>query len=110
VPDNPEGDDVVERTIGVVEQEGNVVRIVASGPKGTIEVIAEMEKQGSQLILNGTHVDGPGAGTMGIRELGESARQSGRQEGVSKIIVYGGRRTTGANIGHTPRPTRFRVK
>jgi hypothetical protein len=110
VQNNPAGDDIVARTIGVVEREGNVVRIVGSGPRGTIEVITEMEKEGSQLIFTGTHIDGPGAGTMGIRELGEFARQFGRQEGVSEIIVCGALRTTGAKIGHIPRPIRFKVR
>ncbi len=97
------------RAVAIVERDGNVVRIVGRGPKGSIEVITSMRREGNRIILSGTHIDGPGAGKLGIRELGEFARQFARQEGVEEIVVEGAKRTTGARPGHVPRPFIFKV-
>jgi RHS repeat-associated protein len=105
-----EAEAVVARTVTVVERDGEVVRIVGTGPKGTVEVIASMTKEGDQLILRGAHIDGPGPATMGIRELGGFARQLGQQEGASEVVVEGAARTTGARVGHIPRPFVFKVE
>jgi hypothetical protein len=37
------------------------------------------------------------------------ARQFAQQEGVGEVVVYGAPRTTGANVGHTPRPIVIKV-
>ncbi len=48
-------------------------------------------------------MQGPGAGTVGLRELREFARHLGREQGVQRVLIEGGTRTTGANPGHVPR-------
>ena len=99
----------IARTIGIVERDGDVVRIIGTGPKGDIEVVANMRREGSTIIFSKAHIDGPGAGQMGIRELGEFARQFGRQEDAGEIIIEGAKRTTGARPGHIPRPFKFKI-
>ena len=99
----------IARTIGIVERDGDVVRIVGNGPNGAIEVIASMKREGARIILSGAHIDGPGAGKMGIRELSAFAKQFGRNENVKEIIIEGAKRTTGARPGHVPRPFTFSV-
>lgn len=84
----------------IVAQEG------AIGQSGTtqIRVMAEMLRQGDDLLLRGAHIEGAGAGSVGIRTLMEIGRVFGRQQGVKRVIVEGARRTTGARPGRTPRP------
>jgi hypothetical protein len=54
-------------------------------------------------------MQGPGAGTIGLRELREFARQLGREQGVNRVLIEGGTRTTGANPGHTPQRIEIKV-
>lgn len=75
--------------------------------RGEVRVITGMTKEGDTLVLNGLHIDGPGAGALGLRELRHLATALGRQEGARRVTIYGGIRTTGAYPGHTPRPITF---
>jgi RHS repeat-associated protein len=84
----------------ILEVEGNVIRGSFQGANGEARFVTEVVKDGETLILRGTHVEGSAT----LKEGLEAARQLGRQEGASNVIVEGGRRTTGANPGHTPRP------
>ena len=72
-------------------------------------MITEMTKEGDTLVLRGLHIDGPGAGSLGLRELRNLATDLGRQQGAKRVTIYGGTRTTGANPGHVPRPITFLV-
>ena len=100
---------LVERTIEIVQREGNLVEMVGKSTHGEIRVLTEMTKQGDTLVLKELAIDGPGRGTMGIRELREFARQLGRQQGASEVVIEGGRRLTGANPGRIPHTIRIRV-
>jgi hypothetical protein len=97
------------RTIIIAEQDGPTLRIVGNGPKGSIEVIAEMTHDGEALTLTGLHADGSGPGSLGLSEIRAFAQQFGRQMGVKVVRIYGGKRTTGAFPGKTPRPVVIRV-
>ena len=83
--------------------------MVGKSTHGEIRVLTEMTKQGDTLVLKELAIDGPGRGTMGIRELREFARQLGRQQGASEVVIEGGRRLTGANPGRIPHTIRIRV-
>ena len=98
------------RTISIIERDGNVYHLIARGPKGEIEVITNLWLEGGQLILTGTHIEGSGPGSLGVAELREFARELGRRFGAHEVVVLGGVRTTGANVGHTPRPIRIKVE
>jgi len=67
-------------------------------------VITSMTQEGDTLILRGTHIEGPGPGTLGIGEIREFVREIGRQQGVRSVKIFGGTRTTGATPGRTPHP------
>jgi hypothetical protein len=99
----------VERTIQIVQQEGNLVEMVGQSAKGEIRVLAEMTKQGDTLVLKGLHMQGSGPGSMGVRELYQFARQLGKEQGVTKVIVEGAERTTGVNPGSIPRTAEIKV-
>jgi RHS repeat-associated protein len=97
------------RTIQIVQTEGGLVEMVGTGPRGEIRVLTEMVKEGDALVLRGMHMQGPGAGTVGLRELREFARQLGKEQGVNRVIIEGATRTTGANPGHVPRKVEIKV-
>jgi hypothetical protein len=90
--------------IRIVETDGVVVELAATTANGDIRVITEMTKQGDTLVLRGLHIDGPGAGSLGLRGLRNLAADLGRQQEAKQVTIYGGTRTTGANPGHVPRP------
>ena len=88
----------------IVAQEGAIVEILGQSGATQIRVMAEMLRHGDDLVLRGAHIEGAGAGTVGIRALMEIGRAFGRQQGVKRVIVGGARRTTGARPGRIPRP------
>jgi RHS repeat-associated protein len=97
------------RTIQIVQAEGSLVEMVGTGPKGEIRVLTEMVKEGDALVLRGMHMQGPGAGNVGLRELREFARQLGKEQGVNRVLIEGATRTTGATPGHIPRRIEIKV-
>ena len=101
---------VAERTINLVEREGNVVEYALKGPRGQMNVMTEMDRKGNTIILRGTHIEGAGPGSQGLRELREFARLFAREQGAMKIVIEGGMRTTGANPGHIPKDIIISVK
>jgi len=82
--------------VSIVEQDGDVAWIVAETVVGRVEIIASMVREGDTLLLRGLHVDGPGAGSMGVAMVRRIARELGKQQHVRQILVFGGVRTTGA--------------
>jgi filamentous hemagglutinin len=96
-------------SIKLVEQDGNVYQFNISGSNGNFSVVTEMTKDGNQLILNGMHIDGPGAGSSSLGELRNIARTLGQQYGVDQVVINGGVRTSGANPGKTPRSIVIKV-
>jgi hypothetical protein len=95
--------------IEIVEQDGDVVEIRASG-NTTVTVICDMQLVGQTLILNRLHLDGSGPGSSSIGELREMVREFGRQRGAKEVMVLGAKRTTGAAPGKVPRPIVIKVE
>jgi hypothetical protein len=71
---------------------GNHVIGAFSTAKGEARFITELVREGEILILRGTHIEGEAT----LRESLQAARQFGRAQGAKKVIIEGGRRTTGA--------------
>lgn len=97
------------RTIRIVDRDGDVLQIVGEGPKGRIEVVAEMVRNGDTVVLRGLHADGSGPGSLGFSEIRAFAREFGRLQDAKIVEIHGARRTTGANRGKIPKPIRVRV-
>ena len=89
----------------IVEQDGDVVRIVS----GDVEVIAEMTRIGNELVFDRLSIDGSGPGTVGLTSIRALAREFAKAQGVTCIRVHGTTRTTGANPGRVPREIVIRV-
>ncbi len=108
--DREEGGDAASPwSVRIVEESGGIATIVAEGPPGTIEAITGLIREANRLVLQGLHVEGPGAGSVGLAGLRQIARQLGRQEGMQQVVIYGGTRTTGARPGKIPKPIVIRV-
>lgn len=98
------------RTVVIIEQDDAILDIVCRGPRGAIEVITRLIRERDNLILSGLPLDGEGPGTQDIGELRQFARELGRMYGVRRVIKFGGIRTTGAQVGHRPRPIVIKVE
>ena len=90
--------------IRIVETDGDVVELAATTLNGEIQIITVLERVGRDIILRGMHVDGPGAGSLGLQTLRNLAREFGKQHSAERVIIHGGTRTTGANPGRVPLP------
>jgi len=90
----------VRSGVHILERDGNVIHAVFNVAKGKAEVIAEALKVGNTLVLKGAHISGQGT----LREALEAAKAFGREQGVTRVVIEGGIRSTGANPGHIPRP------
>lgn len=95
--------------VRIVESDGEVVELAADTSAGPITVIANMFREGDELLLDKLHMDGPGPGSLGYRELKALVVDLAGQLGASVVYVQGARRTTGANPGHVPELMKFRV-
>ena len=73
--------------------------------KGEGRFVGEMLKEGETLVLRGAHIEGNA--TMG--EIKAAARAFGKEGGFKKVRIEGGKRTTGKNPGHVPKPITIEV-
>jgi len=94
------------------EVDGDVFSAEISTDFGVFEVVAEFEIDGRTLYIRKAHVDGPGPGTVGTRDLrslirGFAERCKGLAD-VDTVVLEGAERTTGARPGRRPRPLVFR--
>jgi len=95
--------------VQVVELAGETVQLAARHGDELIEVMAAFRKDFGTLYLERAHIEGSSAGRVGIRQLFEFARDLGRANGVLRVVIKGGRRTTGKNVGSVPRPLKIKI-
>jgi hypothetical protein len=98
----PEAASGIRAVITVVERDGDAVELLGTTSNGQVAVIATESREGDTLFLSGLHIDGPGRGSMGIGDLRALARQYGRDQGVSRVVIQGAARSTGRSIGRVP--------
>jgi len=97
------------RAIQVVEQEGSLVEMVGQTAQGEVRALASISQEGDALVLDGLHIEGPGANTVGLRQMCELARELGREQGVSRVVIRGAARTTCAGPGRIPQTITIKV-
>ncbi|EIJ41227.1 hypothetical protein BegalDRAFT_0306 [Beggiatoa alba B18LD] len=66
---------------------------------GSIEIITDLIKTEYCLILYELHIDGLGKGMSSRTELKNAVIELGKQFDVKEVVIFGGRRTTGASVG-----------
>jgi hypothetical protein len=105
-PDLPDhgSEPAFDSSIRIVETDGDVVELLITTAHGEISIVTGLRLDGADLLLTGLHIDGPGRGSVGLSILRDLARLFGQQYHVSRVVVQGGVRTTGANPGRRPRP------
>lgn len=86
--------------IRIVEQEGALIVGAFEVAGGEARFVGELVRSGDDLFLRGSHIEGNAT----LREVYQAARQFGREQGVKRVIIEGGKRTTGKVPGHIPRP------
>lgn len=93
----------------IVAREGNVLMFSAKNGKETIEGISHYLVDEETLYLDQLHLEGSDAGKIGRKVLWEMAKDLGRQHGVQKVVIQGGRRTTGKYSGQIPSPITIEI-
>jgi hypothetical protein len=96
-----------QATIEILDEDGAVVEVRISTPRGPLTFIANVRLDGNVLILYDFHIDGPGPHSLGIGFLRRMADQVIAENGVDALEIQGFTRTTGAGRGRVPRPFRF---
>ena len=98
-------------SIEIIEHDpAGALHVRATTRRGTIEVITNVWLEAQTAYLDELHVDGPGAGSMGIQDQLALARELGRQLQVRRLVIQGGVRTTGAKPGRVPRPVTILIE
>lgn len=94
-------------SVRIVEQSDDIVNIVARSGGVSVEVVAQMAREGGDLVLRGAHVEASGA--LLRADIRAFAVELGRQQDATRVIVQGGVRRSGARPGHIPSPMIFHV-
>jgi hypothetical protein len=92
--------DIAKSGVEILIQDGNHIVAAFKVANGEGQVVTELVREGDTLILRGTHIEGQAT----LKEALSAAKAFGREQGARKVIIEGGKRTTGANPGHIPRP------
>jgi hypothetical protein len=91
----------------IVESDGPTLRLEARLPGAYLEVVTSAKLDGDTLVLYDFHVDGPGAGSLGVAELRGLVHKAMEAYDVAHVAIHGFERSTGANPGRRPRILRF---
>jgi hypothetical protein len=83
----------------IIEEDEDAIELLAKGKKGDITIYANLFKEDNRLRLRNVHLDGMGSGYSSLTELRQIAREFGKMNHADEVIIYGFRRTTGANAG-----------
>jgi hypothetical protein len=90
--------------IVLLEKDGDAFHFLVQVGSESLEVVTTLEMQGELLVARDLHIEGPGPGLISPRLLLAVARKRALSWGATAIMIYGGVRTTGASLGHRPRP------
>jgi hypothetical protein len=91
----------------LLSQEAEVVELEIETPGAVLTVVTDLRLDGESVVLYDLHVDGPGAGTLGLAKLRTIVRAAMEAYDVEVLEVRGYRRTTGAAPGRWPGVLRF---
>jgi hypothetical protein len=91
----------------IIEQDGTTVLAEIATSAGTLTVITNIGLDQGTIVLYNLHVDGPGAGHLGVATLRAAVDQLMESYHVEALEILGFRRTTGSRPGRVPRPIRF---
>jgi hypothetical protein len=91
----------------ITVQEAEVVELEVTTPDARLTVVTDLRLDGESVVLYDFHIDGPGAGTLGVAKLREIVRALMEAYDVPLLEIHGYRRSTGAAPGRWPSVLRF---
>jgi hypothetical protein len=91
----------------IIEQDGTTISAEIASAQQTLDVVADIRLDGDRIVLYNFHIDGPGAGVLGIVSLRRIVDQVMEVYDVASLEIHGFRRTTGASPGRIPGPLCF---
>jgi hypothetical protein len=94
-------------TVEIDEADENVMLVVIATPVGKLQIIGNITRIGRVLHVHKAHADGLHPGALGRAGLNAVGRKLLVEADVDEIIIEGGTRTTGKNVGRPPKPFRF---
>jgi hypothetical protein len=94
-------------SLTVIEQDGTTLSAEIRSPILTLNVVADIRLEQAGIVLYNLHLDGPGAGGLGVVGLRRIVDQVMELYDVEALEIHGFRRTTGANPRRIPGPLRF---
>jgi hypothetical protein len=94
-------------SLTIVEQDGPTVLAEIIFPTERLSVVAGIRLEAVGIVLYNLHIDGPGAGGLGVAGLRQIVDQVMELYDVEVLEIHGFRRTTGAKPGRIPGPLRF---
>lgn len=86
----------------VTAKEGDIIFYSIKVGEEIIEFGGEFKKADDVLTIKNFDIDGKLTNKLGIKNLKNIMNEFGKQQGVSKVVVEGAKRTTGANPGRLP--------
>ena len=88
-----------------------ITQYVAQYGEHSVDILVEsVKKVDGKLILNSLDIQGSSAGKVGVKGLYAIARQLGRDQGVSQVIINGNIRSSGKFAGMFPSQVIINVK
>jgi hypothetical protein len=94
----------------ILDQDGKIIIYSTKIGDEVIKFGGEFDKVDDVLTIKNLDIDGNLTNKLGINGLKEMINNFGRDQGVSKVIVEGAKRTTGANPGRLPARLVFDIK
>jgi RHS repeat-associated protein len=93
----------------ITAKEGNLILFSTKVGTKTIEFGGNVSKSKGVLVIKNFDIDGTLTNKVGIKGLKAIITDFGKQQGVSKVIIEGAKRTTGANPGRIPSQLIFNI-
>jgi len=84
-----------------------VVQLEVTTTTAVPTIISDLRLDGDVLVIYDFHIDGPGAGSLGLKGVRQVIRAAMEAYGIESLEIHGYRRTTGAAPGRWPDVLRF---
>lgn len=95
--------------VQILIDENDTIDAIVSVEQASVEIIANVIREGDTIRLNGVHLERLSKGRLERQQISRLCAEVCRYFGANRIVVQGARRTTGRSAGNIPRPLEFRM-
>jgi hypothetical protein len=95
--------------VQILIDENETINAIVVVPNMSVEIIANVTREGDTIRLEGLHVELLTGGPLSRRQITLLCGEMCRHYRVERLIVQGARRTTGKSAGTIPKPIHYRV-